>query len=423
VSVPTSLSQTRDIDPYPTYEALRRRGSTVRDEGLDAWVVLDHEGCSFVEHREDIFEEPTGSLPGAARISGRRDLRALVGDQHATLHRALSHTWRPRPIAPYADEVIRPVLAERLAALAGSGGLELFEDVAAIVPIRIIARLLGLPDDDESTLRQAKRWLEAVLAWRHSLGADDAVREEAEAATRHIRPLLLDAIRERRERPGRDMISWLWSVGPGVADDWADDDVLANATFLFEAGSETTSLLICTVMKLLLDEPSARRAEVLADPTALRWFMEEVLRHSTVVHWRARRATRAVELGGVGIGAGDIVHPVNAAANRDPRRWERPAEFDPGRPHLASHLAFNVGPRHCAGAHLARLETSETVRALFRAFPDLEADPDAPAPTFAGYVSRAWRPLHLRHAPRPAADVRAAVLGAAWTARPTTRGW
>ena len=411
VSAAPSLRESRDIDPYPLYELLRQRGPVVWDAGMHAWLVLDHAGCTFVERREDLFAETTGSLPGAEQITGKRDLRALVGVEHDTLHRSLSHAWRPKPIAPYGADVIRPVVAARLAALSRDGQLELFEDVSSIVPIRVIARILGLPDDDDATLRQAKGWLEAVLAWRHTYGADEEIRVAAEDATRHISPMLLDVIRERRDRPQHDMISWLWSAGQDVVDDWGEEDVLANATFLFEAGSETTSLLICTLMKRLLDEPADARQGILSDAEALRWYTDEVLRHTTVVHWRARRATQDIELGGATIGAGDMVHPVNGAANRDPVHWERPDEFDPSRPRLAGHLAFNVGPRHCAGAHLARLQTTETVVALFRAFPDLAIDEDAPPPYFAGYVSRAWQPLHLRHRPQEPGVVGAKILG------------
>jgi cytochrome P450 len=406
-----SLVEVRDLDPYPLYEELRRRGSVVRDEGMGAWLVLDHAGCTFVERREDLFEEPTSGLPGAAAITGRRDLRALVGEEHDGLYRAIAHAWRPVPIAPYTTSVVRPVLADRLASLGPAGRTELFEDVATRVPIRIIARILGLPADDEEALRRAKGWLAAVLAWRHSYGRDPALREAAEAATRLLSPILLETIAERGERPTDDMISWLWESGRTVFADWSAEDVLANTTFLFEAGSETTSMLICSMTRQLLWETPERRLAILGDRDALRWFMEEVLRHSTVVHWRARRATRDVELGGVTIRAGDMVHPVNGAANRDPVYWERPAEFDPGRPRLASHLAFNVGPRHCAGAHLARLQASEAVTALWRAFPDLALDPAAAPPTFAGYVTRTWRPLHLTFAPRSEAEVRETVLG------------
>jgi cytochrome P450 len=414
-----SLRDVRDRDPYPVYEALREHGPVVRDDSMGAWLVLDHAGCEFVERREDLFEEPTGSLPGAELITGHRDLRALRGEQHDALHRAISHAWRPSPLASSATGLVREVVAQRLAALSAAPRLELFSDLASLVPITVVARLLGLPDTDEPTIRGAKGWLEAVLAWRHTYGADPAIRDAAIEATGQLAPLLLPVIAARRERPDDDMISLIWEAGRTVADDWDAADVLANATFLFEGGSETTSLLVCTTVHLLLDEPAARRAVLLADDEAGRCYLEEILRHTTVVHWRARRATQDVELGGVTIRAGDMVHPVNAAANRDPSRWEDPARFDPTRPRLASHLAFNVGPRHCAGAHLARLQAREIVRALFAAFPDLERDPEAPAPIYAGYVSRAWRPLHLRHAPREPSAASAALAEGAWDSQRT----
>jgi cytochrome P450 len=163
-----SLRDARDVDPYPLYEELRRRGPIVWDGGMDAWLVLDHVGCTFVERREDLFAEPTSGMPGAESITGRRDLRALVRAEHDSLHRAISHAWRPGPIAPLAEAFVRPILAERLWRLAGAERLEVFGDLASRVPIRIIARVLGLPDEDETTLRRAKGWLEAVLAWRHS---------------------------------------------------------------------------------------------------------------------------------------------------------------------------------------------------------------------------------------------------------------
>ena len=415
---PISLRDLRDVDPYPAYEAMRAVGPVVWDERMTAWLVLSHDGCTFVERREDLFEEPTGTLPGAAEIVGRRDFRSLVGAPHDALHRQVSHAWRPDPIAPLAMRAVRPLVAERIAGLAERPAFELYDDLARLLPIAVIARVLGMSDADAATLGEAKGWLEAVLAWRHSYGEDPVSRAAAIEATRRLDPILLHTVRARRDRPEDDAISMLWQFGQAVAPDWGEQDVLDNAKFLFEGGSETTAFLICTTIHRLFAWPVAARRAVLGDPAAFARFMEEVLRHSTVVHLRARRATQDVELAGVAIAEGERVIAINAAANRDPARWERADDFDPDRPRLWGHLGFNVGPRHCAGAHLGRMEATEVVLALFRAFPDLDRtdDPAAAAATQPiGFVSRAWRPIRLAHVPVPADVARARVLdGPAW---------
>ncbi len=411
-TAPVSLRDLRDVDPYPAYEAMRAIGSVVWDEPMDAWLVLSHDGCTFVERREDLFEEPTGALPGAAEIVGRRDFRSLVGAQHEILHRSLSHAWRPDPIAPLASAAVRPLVAERLAGLAAGDSFELFADVARLLPIAVVARVLGLPDADAETLDRAKGWMEAVLAWRHSYGEDPDGRAAAVEATRLLEPALLATVRERRDRPRDDAISFLWENGREVAPDWGEQDVLDNAKFLFEGGSETTAFLVCNAVHRLLEQPLEGRDATLADPDAFARFLEEVLRHSTVVHLRARRATTDVDLDDVTIGAGQRVIAINAAANRDPIRWERPQTFDPGRPRLWGHLAFNVGPRHCAGAHLARMEATEVILGLWRAFPDLGAVQGSPDATPLGFVSRVWRPIHLVHAPQLPEEAARRVLSA-----------
>jgi cytochrome P450 len=406
---PVSLADLRDLDPYPAYEQMRAVGPVVWDGEMRAWLVLSHDGCTFVERREDLFEEPTGTLPGAADIVGVRDFRSLVGVDHEVLHRALSHAWRPDPIAPMAAAAVRPLVADRIETVADRGEFELFADFARLLPIAVIARVLGLPDADAETLDRAKGWMEAVLAWRHSFGEDPDTRAAAVQATRLLEPALLDTVRERRDRPRDDAISFLWTQGRQVASDWGEQDVLDNAKFLFEGGSETTAFLVCNAVFRLVELPARERDATIANLEAFGRFLEEVLRHSTVVHLRARRATTDLEVGGVTIQAGERVIAVNAAANRDPSRWEWPAVFDPARPRLYGHLAFNVGPRHCVGAHLARMEATEAILGLWRAFPDLDLALGAPGAGVAGFVSRAWRPIHLVHSPVAPAVARARV--------------
>ena len=217
---------------------------------------------------------PRGALRGAhGDASGRRP-RSSAGatcgrssaPQHDALHRALSHAWRPEPIARYAPTLVRPLLAARLAGLAGRPTLELFRDVASIVPIRSSRGILGLEARDETTLRETKAWLEAVLAWRHTYGEDPVVREAAVAGDARAHA---DAAgggpREARRASRRHDLGWLWAVGREVAPDWDEHDVLDNARFVFEGGSETTSLLICTAAHRLLMLDGDARAAVVAD--------------------------------------------------------------------------------------------------------------------------------------------------------------
>ena len=103
---PVSLRDLKDIDPYPAYERIREAGPVTWDEGMRAWLVVTHEGCTVVLRNEDRFAEPTGGLPDAERIVGRRDIRSLLGDRHEILHRAVSHAWRPEPIAPLAGGAV-----------------------------------------------------------------------------------------------------------------------------------------------------------------------------------------------------------------------------------------------------------------------------------------------------------------------------
>ena len=394
--VPTtavSLHEVRDRNPYPVYEVARQQGNVVWDQGMDGWLILDYEGCSFVEQREDLFIEPTGQMPGADLIAGRRDFRALTGERHRLLHHFALRLWAPHAVEPYRDAYIRPIVDARIGRFSSRGAAELWEDFASLVSIEVVGRILGLPPMDDDAMRKASRWTDAVLAWRFSYGLDPTLIAAAVDATRDLDAFLLPIIRAKKVSSTDDMVSGLWRIGAQIAPDWNERDVLDNVKFLFEGGSDTPGLLICTCMRIALDD-SELRAAISAGGEPLRRFVDETLRHTTPVHWRARIATSDVQLGGVTIQAGDRVFAVNAAANRDPKHYANPDQFDIGRHRYSSHLAFNAGPRHCVGAWIARLEAYEAVRALL-GLPNVRLNPDAAPPILAGYVERAYRPLHI----------------------------
>lgn len=394
-TAPVTIKDLRDRDPWQFYSTMREAGQVVWDAPAKAWLVLGFDEAAYVERNEDLFAEATASLPGADKLTHPREFRLLHGEPHRILHKFLSQLWAPGAIEPYRAPLVRRIIDERIARFRLEGRAELWRDFASIVPIAVVAELIGLPSHDDDQLRACKDWTEAVLLWRHTYGEDQAVIGAAVEASGRLDPFILPIIRARRDLPTGDLISQLWHIGGTIFPDWNEMDVLANVKPLFEAGSDTSSNLICSTMYPVLTDP-AIRALVHHGGEPLVRLVEETLRLRTVVHWRARVAMRDVELGGVTIHAGDRVHPVNAAANRDPRRYDHPDELDLGRKGYFSHLAFNVGPRQCAGSPIARMEAYESVMALLWDLPGLELDRFQEPPRYLGYVVRSYRPLHVR---------------------------
>ncbi len=392
---PTSIKDLADVEPWAFYEARRADGSVSWDDRANAWLVLGYEDCAFVERREDLFAEMTSSLPGADRLTHPREFRLLTGEPHRILHKQLSELWKPAAIEGIRGPLVQRIIMRTIEAFRGAGSAELWRDFAAIVPIAVVAELIGLPSDDEAQLRTCKEWTEVVLRWRHTYGEDAEIIEAAAIASSRLDPLILPIIEDRRRRRTGDLASVLWDAGEALFPDWDAADVLANLKPLFEAGSDTSANLICSSMYAVLTDADVRSAVADGGEPLVR-LIEETLRMRTIVHWRARVATQDVVLDGVTIKAGDRVHPVNGAANRDPGRYDAPDTFDLGRKGYYSHLAFNVGPRQCAGAPIARMEAYESVRLLLRELPDMRLDPARPEPRYTGYVVRSFRPLHIR---------------------------
>ena len=180
-------------------------------------------------------------------------------------------------------------------------------------------------------------------------------------------------------------------------------DVLDQCKVLFEAGVETTALTLSSVAYVLATNEEARELVEHDRGEPLARTIEETLRFQAPVQMRVRVALEDVELGGEHIRKGDRVHPINAAANRDPSRYPDPDSFRLDRKGWASHLTFNVGPRQCVGAALARLEISETMTAMLDSWPGFRLDPEKPSPAFAGFVSRSYVPLYLAWNPKETA--------------------
>ena len=195
----------------------------------------------------------------------------------------------------------------------------------------------------------------------------------ADAALRNFRAYFAELVAERRARPQDDLLSQLVHAEE-EGERLTDDELLANMTFLFGAGHETTQNLIGNARNLLARRPEQYR-RLRAEPELITNAVEEFLRYEPPVQVTGRTAVDGIELDGLTVEQGERWILLLAAANRDPARFEDPDRLDVGRPDVRP-LSFGGGIHHCLGAALARVEGQEAIGGFARTFASVEAERD-----------------------------------------------
>lgn len=395
----SSLLATKDRVPHSFYEQLHAAGDIHWDADMNGWLVVSHDICKQVLSNEHRFRHPYADAD-ATMIEvkgGARNITVLQGEEHDRMHRYLMKLFAPDNIRLYTEHHIIPVTTFLLDRIAGKGRAELFDSFCKPLPGRTFMSLFGMEAPDDAFMAHIVALHDAIMHWaggRHYLG-DDATRN-ALAASHELNDILLPYIRKRRVDPADDLMGRLWAEAPEQLGDIGDKDMLAICRELYLAGSDTTVLAMANAIYLLIgDRVLYQRIKDDRDGKLLDNFIEEVMRTHGSVEYRYRIANQDIELGGQEVKKDQIVFTINAAANRDPDRYPRPARIDLNRPRPRDHIAFNTGPRICVGAALARAEMRIGLRALIDHLPNLRLDGDAEQPAFKGFFTRAWQPLNV----------------------------
>lgn len=394
-AAPVSIAAQADRDPYPFYDQVRAAGPLVWDDGLRAWLVTSYELCRHIETHEELFRHPyTGANDTLVAIKGgRRNVTILHGDAHRRMHRFMLKLFSYSAVEAYRSHHIAPVIAFLLDRLRGRRTVDLAGEFADQLSARVMSSLFAMPWQDDALMARQSALNAVIFDW---IGAVDRTPEgiaRATAASQELNALLLPHVRQRRIAPGDDLISRIWQDGPALLDDFTEDDALVTCRELFFAGSDTTAhALANAIWQILTDADLAARLRA-GDPALLERFVEESLRLYGSVQYRFRLANQDCELAGQAIPKDTLLVPINSAANRDPAKYGCPAHVDLARSSPRDHLAFNLGPRTCVGAPLARAEMIDSLAALLRERPRLVLDPAAPPPRFRHLYLRSFRAL------------------------------
>ena len=302
-------------------------------------------------------------------------------------HRALvAKAFRARVLDQWSDTIIGATISELIDGFAGDGQADLIPQLTFPFPVRVMARILGLPEADWPRFLRLSTQLIAVMRnWEGAL-----------AASRELRGYFAEIIADRRRNTRDDLVSQLISAEVD-GHRLSDEEIYPFLLLLLPAGAETTYRSSSNLLFGLLSEPG-QLAAVRADRDLVPQAIEEALRWETPLLTVARSATEEVELGGVRIPSGSFVAVSLGAANRDPGWHEDPDAFNIFRDGT-SHMSFGDGAHKCLGMHLARMEMRVLLNAVLDRLPGVRLDPDADDPHIHGLIFRSPPNLPVRFDP------------------------
>ena len=277
----------------------------------------------------------------------RHSLLELEPPEHTRLRAKVLRTFTSRRVN--ALEPAISALCEQMVADFPDGPFDLIASYAAPVPVRTIARLLGVPEADAPDLL---RWSAAMVAM-YRPSPSRAEEEAAGTASAEFDAYLRRHIAAKRRAPGEDLLS---DLAESIESELTEAEAVSTAVLLLNAGHEATVHAIGLAARRMLDDGVRPAGNGEA-------FAEEMLRIDPPLHLFTRHVYGPVEVGGHQLEPGDEVALLLGAANRDPAAWPGPALFDPGRD-TRGQSAFGAGIHFCLGAPLARLELRVALEAL-----------------------------------------------------------
>jgi cytochrome P450 family 142 subfamily A polypeptide 1 len=376
--------------PHDDWAWMREHAPAYWDEKNALWALTRYHDVLAVEKDPDTFSSYRAPRPHGHHLPM---IISMDGAEHHRRRKLVSRGFTPRRVRDH-EPTIRRICTEIIDRVAGDGRCDFVWDIAAPLPLLLIADLLGFPPSSYDDLL---RWSDDLIRATTADPPPEVAHAGMEAMLA-FREFQAGVIADRRAEPRDDLVSVLCHAE--IDGERLDDEsVVQESLLILIGGDETTRHVMTDGMLALLDHPD-QRSLLAAEPAKMDVAVEELLRWVSPIKNMSRTVTTEVELHGRTMRPGDQLILLYPAANRDPAVFADPDRFDVER-QPNPHLAFGFGPHFCMGASLARLELKVMFTELLRRLPDLELAGD-PLPRRPSNFISGPEAMPVRFTPVPA---------------------
>ncbi|HZN81163.1 MAG TPA: cytochrome P450 [Mycobacterium sp.] len=357
-----------DDNPYPIWRRMRDEAPLYHNEKYDFYALSRYDDVARELHNWDTYRSGKGTTMDII-MSGVEVPPGVILFEDPPLHdlhrRVLSRVFTPRRMEAI-EPLTRQYCVRALDELAGASRFDLITDFGALIPMRTIGYLLGIPEEGQQQIRDNTD---------ASIGLKDGSFQSVSSATfENAYQLFADYIEWRAEHPSDDVMTQLLNAEveeDGELRPLTRIEVLTYTSMIAGAGNETTTRLIGFIGQLLAEHRDQRR-ELVEDFSLIPRAIEEVLRYESPSPVQARTVARDTEVHGQTIAGGSIMLLLNGSANRDERQYPDGESFDIHR--TGSHLSFGQGLHFCLGSSLARMQARVALEEMLTRWPEWEID-------------------------------------------------
>jgi cytochrome P450 len=360
-------------NPYPALTQLREVGKPVWHEPSQLFLAATYQDANAVLRNRSLGRifKPRQPDENWDTFNWLHSDSLLDSEppKHTRLRSLLVKAFNKNKIEslrPDVELLTQDLLKKIETKLEETGQFDLIADFAEPLPVKVIAALLGFPDEDEHLLRP---WSQAIVKM-YELNPSEQTQLEAQQASREFADYVRNLMIERKRNPGTDLISDLTAVEED-GQKLNAQELIATCVLLLNAGHEASVNGFGNGFVAMLERPN--QFKLLAEnPYALaETAVDEFLRFDAPLHMFDRTATADVEIGGVLVKEGQKIASMLGSANRDETVFENPTEMDITRD-PNPHIGFGAGIHFCIGAPLARMEMTTSLPALMVKYPNLK---------------------------------------------------